>query len=351
VGSGARETADPTFNRKEDPMRYLLLIAAACLLPVAVLAQPRIEVVPDRLDFGDLQEWETRDAEVIIRNTGDQVLRIRQIESTCGCTVPELAVKQLGPGAETVMNVHFNAKTFQGPQHRYLHIYSNDPVRGSFDFLVTADIKVPLFMQPTTTMLRFPTVKAGETESMTYTFSTEDVPRLEITPRDWPAAWLDIEVKPGSSPQIVEVVFAIRPDGPVGRYREPVRLATNVPAVPTVNLEVDVRLVADLILGMERVNLGRVQPGQELSTRVRVTAHDRSLSFRLTGAEIDIPGLRARVENSAAGAFAVIIGEAMASDEPLAVENRGRIQGTLRIFSDLASTPELQVPVTYMLRI
>lgn len=333
-------------------MRYLPLILAACLLTADTgLAQPRIEVVPEHLDFGDLQGWETRDAEVIIRNVGDQVLRIRQIESTCGCTVPELEVKQIAPGAETVMHVHFNSKTFQGPQHRYLHIYSNDPLRGSYDFLVTADIKVPLYMTPSTSMLRFPTVKVGDTETMTYTFRTEDVPSLEITPRDWPASWLDIEVKPGPTPQIAEVEFAIRPDGPVGRYREVVRLATNVPAVPTVNLEVDVRLVADLVLGMERVNLGRVQPGQELTTRVRVTAHDRGTSFELTGAEIDIPGLRARVENSASGAFAVIVGEAMAGDHPQAAENRGRIQGTLRIFSDLASTPELQVPVTYMLRI
>ena len=333
-------------------MRRLIsiLTLAACLVPALSQAQPRIELVPDRLDFGDLQEWETRDAEVVVRNVGDELLRIRNVESDCGCTVPDLEVKQLAPGESTVMNVHFNSKTFQGPQHKYLHIYSNDPRRGAYEFLVTADIKVPLYMNPVSTMLRFPTVKAGDTQRLTYNFRTEDVPRLEITPQSWPREWLDIEVQQGDSPQTAIVSFAIRPDGPVGRYRETVRLGTNVPATPTVNLEVDVRLVADLILGMERVNLGMVKPGQALQNRVRVTAHERGTSFRLTRAEIDIPGLKASVENGDNVSFAVISGEAIAGDHPLATENRGRIQGTLRIFSDLQTTPELQVPVTYMRR-
>ncbi len=330
-------------------MRTLLLTLAICTIATASLAQPRIEVVPERLDLGSLQAWETRDHDVVIRNTGDQPLRIRNVESTCGCTVPALEVTEIAPGAQTVMQVHFNSKNFQGPQLKYVHIYSNDPVRGAFDFLVTADIKVPLYMNPTTTMLRFPSLRVGSTESMTYTFRTEDVPRLEIQPESWPRQWLDITVKPGADAQTADVVFAIRPDGPVGRYREIVRLATNVPAVPTVNLEVDVTLTADLVLGMERVNLGALTPGQSVETRVKVTHHQRG-AFKLTRAEIDIPGLTATVENGAGEAFAVIRGEAVARNDAAATGSRGRVQGTLRIFSDLPSTPELQVPVTYMLR-
>jgi hypothetical protein len=332
-------------------MRTVILAVIAGLLPAACLAQPRIEFSPDRLDFGRLQEWESREAAVTIRNTGDQVLRIRDVESTCGCAVPELPVRELAPGAGTTMQVHFSSKTFQGPQIRYLHIYSNDPVRGSFEFLVTADIMVPLYMSPSETTLRFPTVKIGESHSLSYSFRTEDVPRLEIEPQTWPRQWLDIKVHQGDGPQSARVEFSIRPEGAAGRYRDTVRLATNVPGAPTVDLEVDVRLVADLVLGMDRVNLGVVTPHRPLQTKVRVTPHQRGTAFKLTRAEIDIPGLRASIENGNGESFAVLEGEAIAKDHPLATQNQGRIQGTLRIFSDLKTTPELQVPVTYMLRL
>jgi hypothetical protein len=331
-------------------MRYLTIALVLGLLPGSSQAQPRLELEPEHLAFGVLQENETREAQVTIRNTGDQVLRISEVKSTCFCTVPSLAVQEVPPGGSAVMDVLFNSMSFQGPQIKFIKITTNDPRHGLVDYLVTADIKVPLYMEPNQTLLSFSTLRAGETSSQTYTFRSGEVASLEIQPRTWPQNWLDIAIQPGGDPQTAQVVFTVRPDGPVGRYRDTVRLETNVPAVPTVNLEVDIRLVADLVLGMERVNLGVVQPGRPLQTRVRVTPHRQGTVFKLTRAEIDIEGLRASVVNGQGESFAVIEGEAMPGNHPLARANQGRVQGTLRIYSDLASTPELQVPVTYMLR-
>jgi hypothetical protein len=331
-------------------MRYLTIALALGLLPGPGSAQPRIELHPEQLAFGVLQENETREAQVTISNTGDQVLLISEVKSTCFCTVPSLAVQEIPPGGAAVMDVLFNSVSFQGPQIKFIKISTNDPQRRLIDYLVTADIKVPLSMEPNQTLLSFPTLRSGESSSQTYTFRSAEVASLEIEPRAWPQHWLDIAVREGADPQTAEVVFTVRPDGPVGRYRDTVRLATNVPAVPAVNLEVDIRLVADLVLGMERVNLGVVPPGRALQTRVRVTAHRPGTDFKLTRAEIDIEGLRASVVNGQGESFAVLEGEALADNHPLARTNQGRIQGTLRIYSDLASTPELQVPVTYMLR-
>jgi len=331
-------------------MRCPLAALVLSLLPVVAGAQPRIVLEPERLDFGVLQGNETRDAKVTIRNAGTEVLEIRDIESTCGCTVPELAVRELAPGASTVMAVGFNSKTFQGPQLKYIHVYSNDPDRGSVDLIVTADIKVPLFMDPPKAMIEFTTVKVGETSTVTYTFRSEDVARLELTPQVWPEDWLEVEVRPGTSPQVALVDFTLRKDGTAGRHRDAVKIATNVPSVPVVNLEADVRLITDLVVGADRVNLGMLQPGGPVRSQVRVAPYRPDSTFKLTRAEIDIPGLKARVENGPRESFAIVTGEALPADHPLVVEKNGRIAGTLRIFTNLASTPELTIPVTYSVR-
>lgn len=332
------------------PRALALTLALFLFGATSGAAQPRIELEPEFLAFGDIPENETRLLQVIIRNTGDQVLRIGDIQLTCPCTLPTLQAQEVAPGASTVMEVLFNSRNFQGPQLKYLTIMTNDPRRGIIDYAVTADIKVPLLMTPHQTMVDFATLHQGETSSRTYTFRSEEVELLSIEPQTWPRDWLDIDVQRGENPQQVAIVFTASPAGSAGRYRDTVRLTTNVPASPTVSLEVSARLVADLQLSMERVNLGAVRPGRALQARIQVTAHRPGIAFALTGAEIDIPELHASVVNEQNSYFVVIDGHALAADHPLMQASQGRIQGTLRVFSDLETTPELQVPVTYIIR-
>ena len=330
-------------------MRRLSALVAVMLLPLLVQAQPRLVLEPASLDFGTLAQRQTRDADVTLRNAGDASLTIQRVDATCGCTVPELTVDTLAPGASTTMHVEFNSQQFQFKETTFLKIYTDNPAQRVIDYQILANIEVPLEMRPASTLLRFPTVQGGETASIRYEFQASGVADLQIEPATWPRDWLDIDVQPESSGRAT-VVFTVRPDSPAGTHREALKLRTNVPEVPVVNLEADVRVVNDLIVNMDRVNLRLARPGQKLSTRVRVAAVEPGTDFALTGAEVDIPGLAATVENNGNEAFAVLEGEAMAADHPFAAEARGRIAGTLTIHTNLDSSPVLQVPVTYILR-
>jgi len=331
-------------------MHRTTALFALLLLPLVALAQPRIKVSPEHLEFGVLQRFETREAKVTISNTGDETLHIREVESTCGCTVPELKIKKLAPGASTIMDVQFNSKTFQGPQTKYIHIITNDPARGSIELLVTADIKVPLTMNPPKAQVQFPTVKVGESKVVTYTFSSEDVSKLEMKAVAWPKELLDIKVNSGKDQQTVLVDFVIKTDAPPGRHREPIKLSSNVPTVPTVNLEADVKLVTDVVVNPERVNLRVVRPSQTLKTQIRFALYTPGDKFEITEAKIDIPGLRTTIENNDRECVVRLSGQSMAADDDLVVESSGRIKGTLTVKTNLKSTPELSIPVSYMIR-
>jgi hypothetical protein len=332
------------------PRLVLAPILLALLVPTLASAQARLVLEPASLDFGAMTQRETRDAEVILRNEGSEPLRIVKVDATCGCTVPELAVDRLDPGQSTAMQVHFNSQDFQGRQLKYIKIYTDATRQRIVDFPIQATVQVPLEMHPARTMLRYPTVRGGETHTISYTFTAQEVSPLEITPTAWPEEWLNVTVKPGTSPSSVTVDFTVRADSPAGTHREALKLRTNVPEVPVVNLEADVRVVTDLVVNMDRVNLRRLREGQAVQTRVRVAPADPGTRFSLTGATIDIPGLTARIENGDKESFAVLEGEALAFDHPFAAERKGRISGTLAIQTDLASSPVLELPVTYILR-
>lgn len=327
-----------------------LVASILLLLPILAAASPQLVFEPAHLDFGTLAQQQTRDATVRLRNTGSSPIHIERVETTCGCTVPELNVKVLGPGESAAMEVQFNSQHFQGKQVKYLKIYTDNDQQRIVDYQILANIEVPLLMTPPRTLITLGTIRTGTTAEATYTFTANDVPTLEIEPSVWPQDWLDIDVRPSGDPHTVDVVFSARQDASLGVHRESLKLRTNVPSVPVVNLEVDVRVVGDLMLAMDRVNLRRVRAGQAMNARVAVSPADDSVKFELTRAEIDIPGLTARVENGPRQSFAVIEGEAMAMDHPFAKESRGRIKGTLRIHTDLVSSPLFELPVTFILR-
>ena len=326
-----------------------VVLALSLVLPVVAVAQPHIVIEPDHLDFGDLGQNETRDSRVVIRNEGDQTLIIRDIESTCGCTVPELAVTELAPGASTEMEIHFNSKNFQGQQTKYVHIFSNDPTRGSLDLLVTADIKVALQMMPAKSQLAFRTLQVGESQVLSYTFTAKNVDKLEITPSVWPEEWLDIEVLPGRSPQTVLVDFVVKPDAAPGRHRDPVKLRTNVPETPLVNLTTDIKLVSDLVVTPDKVNLRMLRPEQPVKSRVHVAPYRPGTEFEVVSAEVDIPGLRVRVENGDHETTIWLDGQSLPVNHERVAEN-GAVRGAITIRTNLDSNPEIIVPVMYMVR-
>ncbi len=320
----------------------------------AAIAAPVIRVEPLHIDFGDMKQNEAKQATLTIANEGDAPLNIRNVETTCGCTVAELAKDTLGPGESTTIAVDFNSKSFQGPQTKFINIFSDDPKLGDVDVMITADVKVPLYNDPPGRSLGFEVTKSGNTSTKEWTFWTEDVPALKMSVKDKPD-FVDVDIKNGvdGDKQRSKVNFTLRADTPPGRKRTTLILGTNLADEPTVTLEVGAMVIQDLILGRDRVNFNYVQAGQPLRSQIRVGAYDKGTHFNLTGAEIDIPGLKASVKNSIPGTEwqAVIEGNALPEDDATLQANHGRMKGELTIHTDLPSSPVLTVHVSYMVRL
>jgi hypothetical protein len=330
----------------------LALISAAATTTL-VQAQT-ISITPARIDFGVVKPHEVKNQDIVIKNTGTSILKINEVEPSCGCTVAELAKKELAPGESTTLAISFNSKEFRGPQTKHVNIFSNDPVNGAYDLLIQANIKVPLYWDSDTRNIGFEATKAGKTNAKVWHFWTEDIPALQMKVVSKPE-WIDIAIVNGveGSKQKSLVTFTLRADTKPGSQRGSITLGSNVPNEPAFTAEVAAFVTQDLLLGSERVSFNYVQPGQPLNSYVRVIPAEKGTRFKLTRAEIDIPGLKARVENTIANeeGQALIEGNALAKDNPILIKNNGRIKGTLKIYSDLPSTPVMEVEVTYMVRL
>ncbi len=76
-------------------------------------------------DFGDVKQGDKVSYIFTYTNTGSDTLRIDNVVSSCGCTVPNSFDKKVAPGTKASITVEFNSAGKMGVVNKTLTILSN----------------------------------------------------------------------------------------------------------------------------------------------------------------------------------------------------------------------------------
>lgn len=87
--------------------------------------KPEFKFEKETHDFGKVPVGKPVSVDFIFTNTGDAPLIISNIESTCGCTVPEFTTKPVLKGEKGIITVTFNAAAVQAGFTKAVTIKSN----------------------------------------------------------------------------------------------------------------------------------------------------------------------------------------------------------------------------------
>ncbi len=125
-------------------MRNLFHIGILIVLTLNLSAQqkaPKLEVTDREHDFGILKDGEIVTHEYVIKNIGNDLLRIEQVRSSCGCTAVLPEKDRIEPGDFTTIKVTFNTYRRIGKQKKYVYVFTNDPNESDIRLSFTADVK------------------------------------------------------------------------------------------------------------------------------------------------------------------------------------------------------------------
>jgi len=111
---------------------------------------PQIEFEKKVHDFGSLPPDTWYVCEFKFRNTGDELLKLGKIKSTCGCTVPRLSKNQYEPGESGVVRVKYHSQRRPGRTTRHLIVLSNDKNNPRITLSVEANIELKVKYEPKT---------------------------------------------------------------------------------------------------------------------------------------------------------------------------------------------------------
>ena len=330
--------------------RFIAATALLCLAAMPAAGQV-IAISPRAYDFGNMKQQESRTTFVEVKNEGGGLLVIQDVKADCGCTVPTLTKSELAPGETTQIEARFDSKKFHGQVMKTVQIASNDPVNPVVEFMVTADVHTPLVIDPANQRVGFTRQVVGTAQSGQVTFEATDQTQLEISVDGTRKGLFEVKPVNGLDGQAnraaLEIVLPA--DAPPGRHRDNVRVRTNVPDFETVDIEMSAWRIQSLTASPEQVNF---RFKRSFRQDVRIAPAEDGLTFKITGAEIDLPEIEVVIEETIPNQETMVRlqGAPIEPSDPRAVAAKGRIQGTLTIHTDLPDLPALEVPVMYMVR-
>lgn len=331
---------------------FSFFLLTALILAAAPATAQVISVNPTSFDFGDMKQQQTKSGIVTVTNEGAAELRIQDVKADCGCTVPTLTNNVLAPGESTEIEIQFNSKKFNGTVIKAVNITSNDPVNTVVDIIIKANVHAALLIDPVSQRVGFSRSLKGETFTKNVTFTAVDVPKLEIQAAKTRKGLFEVNTINGfeGNPQVSVLQVTLPADMEPGRHRDNIRVKTNIEDMPTVDIETQAWVTQSLTASPEQVSF---RYKKNFMQTIRVSPFIKGTEFKVTGAEIDLPEITVEVLETIPNEETKIFlkGAPISSSDPRAQELKGHIKGTLIIHTDQASTPEIKVPVTYMVRL
>lgn len=326
----------------------LCLAAAALALPAAAQV---ISVTPRSIDMGEMQQMQERNAQVTVTNEGAGLLVISEVEADCGCTIPTMARKELGPGESTVVEINFNSKKFHGKVVKTVTIHSNDSSSPSVDVLVNALVTTPLLVEPASQRVGFTRGVAETDHTERVTFTSTEGKAVEIRCDQTRKREFQVKVINGvdGDPTVSALDIILPASSEPGRKRDSAQVHTNIDGFENVTIDIQGWVVARL--GFQPANL-KFRYQKEFNSSVRFAPEVDELKFKITRAECDLPEMKVEIDETMPNKEVLVrvFGAPISKDDPRAVATRGRIQGTLTVYTDLEDMPKVEIPVTYMVR-
>lgn len=267
------------------------------------LPQPIAEVSHFEHDFGALSLAATGEHRFTVRNVGTAPLRLQAGETSCKCTVSRIEQPEIPPGGATDVVVRWKGLDEPGPYRQTAVVLTNDPGRPRLVFSLTGKMVVAVQLKPADLVLSQiastqPTV--GRVRLYAYQRPTINITGWkagdhkqdgQFACRWEPLSPEMLQDEPDAlAGQLIEVT--IKPGLPSGPFEQTIRLTTDDPAAPAVDLPIRGYVVSDISVAgpgwdsqLNLLDLGTIDKRKGLRRNILVVArgpHRENVRFELT---------------------------------------------------------------------
>lgn len=127
-----------TYNYSYLLLFLVLFFPAGCYSHRQIATITTEKEEPYVYDFGPVKEGKILKHTFVLRNYSDKILKIKDVYSSCGCTVSKVRDKKVLAGKSTSVMMQVNTKGYSGPIKQYAYISTDDPAQQVIEFSIEA---------------------------------------------------------------------------------------------------------------------------------------------------------------------------------------------------------------------
>ncbi|MHC4945093.1 MAG: DUF1573 domain-containing protein [Planctomycetota bacterium] len=289
----------------------LVLFAFAALSTSPGFAEPKkypkAIYEPTEYNFGEILSGEVLDREIKITNDGEADLLVKQIDFTCGCSIPKILLSTgaevipklegegeyvtLEPGQWAVVKLEFQSLGREGGVRHRMDIQTNDPREQIKRIPIRAKVKRAVLLDPQ--ILDFGMIDKNGTVSLTVRVEANGIGDFTITGIKEMPDYLDYsvaraETKEGENPAYLLTV-SYNGGASIGKQKHSLKVMLDHPKVSHFALFTEMRVFPAVIFrcGEQRVyefmDLGLIEAGTEKQVELEIINSDLKQPYVVTG--------------------------------------------------------------------
>jgi hypothetical protein len=263
------------------------------LISASAVSTPHLTLESDFYNLGSILQLDRPEFDYRFTNTGNGLLVISRVQSTCGCTVPELTKKEFKPGESGTIHVKYDPSGKIGTQQKQIHVYSNDAERAEIALTLKADVSPVVLVEPRA--LNFNAIPKGEgrTTIIKIAGRTPDFAATFATlSRGEHMSLKVLDTKPveinGQKLRQTEIEVTLAPTAPVGRLTDNLSIRTTDPREAVVFCPISADVQGDVKAEPSVLSFGVVRPGESFKGSLRVASRSNK-PFKILSAEVRQP--------------------------------------------------------------
>ncbi|MBU0678756.1 MAG: DUF1573 domain-containing protein [Verrucomicrobia bacterium] len=221
--------------------------AAAQLVPQIVCVQPSY-------DFGKADSGQVIEHTFEVRNSGQTSLEITRVKPSCGCTVANLSRKIVPPNETAEITTRLNLRGRSGRQRKHITVESNDPQNPGLRLTLEGDVINELEVRPN--RIFYGQIQSTNPITRAIEIISQSETPLNITDIIVSHPQIETALETLQEGKHFRLQVVLNPAGltePV--LRGTIRLRTDSPRYPDINVEVSGMIVGALIVAPEKIVL------------------------------------------------------------------------------------------------
>lgn len=341
-------------------IQAVLFILAPCAIPQSTpqpAAEPKTNPVPViefqevTYDVGDIWEGEKASHTFSFKNTGDAVLLIKKVKTSCGCTATNLSSKEIEPGKTGEIKATFNTRRYHGKQSKTIYVSSNDPHHATVQLKLQTTVKSAASFKPRN--LQFGQITRGEKISRIIELTPEGEPikitKLTASPDVFTARILeDDKVNPDKKSEEkairpIRIEVSVSPEATVGRHNGNLTVKIDHPKITSLSARLYLRVEGPVKFSPRMLFFDENAQKARSVKKVRIA--------KQKGPDLKILEVKSTIPQFQAGTATVKAGREFDIEISLAPETKpGRYQGEIVITTDCPDQKIIKIPVRSNIR-